>query len=113
MGPEIHEHRRGADANRVHSPFGLFVTALLQRSARPALRKFDPNDPDLAKRTVAHHFSQRTRSEQGVRFNEKWIYRNEDDGHVERLVFWNRYDLAGVFRVRPDGSAEPESLPEE
>ena len=31
---------------------------------------------------------------------------------VERVVLWNRYDLVGVFRLNPDGSAEPESLPE-
>ena len=54
----------------------------------------------------------RIRVEHGVRFNEKWIYRGEDGGSVERVVFWNRYDLAGAFRVRPDGTAEPEPLPE-
>ena len=31
---------------------------------------------------------------------------------VERVVLWHRYDLAGVFRVKPDGSAEAETLPE-
>jgi len=54
----------------------------------------------------------RTRSEHGVRFNEKWIYRGEDGESVERVVLWNRYDLAGAFRLRPDGTAEPEPLPE-
>ena len=52
----------------------------------------------------------RLREEQGVRWNEKWIYRGEDGRSVERIVLWNRYDLAGVFRVDPDGSAEPEKL---
>ena len=52
----------------------------------------------------------RTQLEHGVRWNEKWIYRGEDGGAIERVVLWNRYDLAGVFRVKPDGSAEPESL---
>jgi len=52
----------------------------------------------------------RTHVEHGVRWNEKWIYRGEDGRTVERVVLWNRYDLAGVFRVKPDGSAEPESL---
>jgi hypothetical protein len=52
----------------------------------------------------------RTHEEHGVRWNEKWIYR---DGHtVVRLVLWNRYDLAGVFAIAPDGSAKPELLPE-
>jgi hypothetical protein len=54
----------------------------------------------------------RTRTEHGVRFNEKWIYRGEDGKRVERVVLWNRYDLAGAFRLRPDGTAEPEPLPE-
>ena len=54
----------------------------------------------------------RLREEHGVRFNEKWIYRGEDGASVERIVLWNRYDLAGAFRLRPDGSASPEPLPE-
>ncbi len=53
----------------------------------------------------------RTREEYGVRFNEKWIYRGADGRSVERVVLWKRYDLVGVFRVEPDGRAEPESLP--
>jgi len=53
----------------------------------------------------------RMREEHGVRFNEKWIYRGEDGASDERIVLWNRYDLAGAFRLRPDGSAEPEPLP--
>ena len=52
----------------------------------------------------------RTRVEHGVRWNEKWIYRGEDGRSVERIVLWNRYDLAGVFRVHADGSVEPEKL---
>lgn len=51
----------------------------------------------------------RTHEEQGVRWNEKWIYR--DGREVVRIVLWNRYDFLGAFRVRPDGSAEPEPLP--
>ncbi len=53
----------------------------------------------------------RTHLEHGVRWNEKWIYRGEDGRGIERVVLWNRYDLAGVFRLAPDGSAEPEPLP--
>ena len=52
----------------------------------------------------------RTHEECGVRWNEKWIYRS--GGAIERVVLWNRYDFLGVFRVKPDGSAEPEPLPE-
>jgi hypothetical protein len=52
----------------------------------------------------------RTREEFGVTWNEKWIYRRDHD--VERVALWNRYDFLGVFRVLPDGSFEPEALPE-
>ena len=54
----------------------------------------------------------RTQIEHGVKWNEKWIYRAEDGKSVERVVLWNRYDLVGIFRVKPDGSAEAETLPE-
>jgi hypothetical protein len=55
----------------------------------------------------------RTQSEQGLRWNEKWIYRAEHGQEVERVVLWNRYDFLGVFRVQPDGSLEPELPPED
>ncbi len=51
--------------------------------------------------------------EHGALWNEKWIYLAHDPdrhGEVVRIVLWYRYDLAGVFRVKPDGSVEPESL---
>jgi hypothetical protein len=51
----------------------------------------------------------RTRDEYGASWNEKWIYRN--GLAIERVVLWHRYDLLGVFRVQPDGSAVPEPLP--
>ena len=54
----------------------------------------------------------RTHEEHGVEWNEKWVYRGEDGTSVERVVLWNRYDLVGVFRIRADGDAEPEPLPE-
>ena len=53
----------------------------------------------------------RTHLEHGVRWNEKWIYRGEHGRAIERVVLWNRYDLAGVFRIAANGSAEPEPLP--
>ncbi len=53
----------------------------------------------------------RSHDEHGVRWNEKWIYRGEDGESIERLVLWHRYDLVGVFRLLPDGSAEAEKLP--
>jgi len=54
----------------------------------------------------------RTRELAGRRYNEKWLYRSEDGQTLERVVLWLRYDLVGVFRFLPDGSAEPEKLPE-
>jgi len=53
----------------------------------------------------------RMREEYGVRWNEKWIYVGEDGRSVERVVLWNRYDLAGAFRLGPDGNAEPLPIP--
>jgi hypothetical protein len=50
----------------------------------------------------------RTQEELGVKWNEKWIYR---DGHeTVRVVLWNRYDFLGSFRTRRDGAAEREEL---
>lgn len=54
----------------------------------------------------------RLREEHGTKWNEKWIYRSEQGDEIERVVLWNRYDFQGVFRVKPDGSADPEPLPE-
>ena len=51
----------------------------------------------------------RKHDEYGVSWNEKWVYR--DGQQIERVVLWNRYDLLGVFRILPDGSAVPEPLP--
>ena len=53
----------------------------------------------------------RTHEEYGVRWNEKWVYFGEDGRTVDRVVLWNRYDLVGAFRLRPDGSAEPLPIP--
>jgi hypothetical protein len=50
----------------------------------------------------------RTHQECGVTWNEKWLYRDPEGGN-DRLVLWNRYDLLGVFTVKPDGNVEPES----
>jgi hypothetical protein len=46
-----------------------------------------------------------------VKWNEKWVYL-DDDEKVRQVVLWNRYDLVGAFRVKPDGSAEPLPIPE-
>ena len=52
----------------------------------------------------------RTRTDHGVAWNEKWVYRSQAGEGVERVVLWNRYDFLGAFRVAPDGSVEPEAL---
>lgn len=50
----------------------------------------------------------RTREENGVRWNEKWIYRL---GHgAERIVYWHRYDCRGVFRAGASGAVQREAL---
>jgi hypothetical protein len=54
----------------------------------------------------------RTTEEFGVKWNEKWVYRGEDQS-VRQVVLWLRYDLVGAFRLKPDGSAEPIPLPED
>jgi hypothetical protein len=48
----------------------------------------------------------RTREENGIRWNEKWIYYL--DHGVRRIVYWHRYDCLGVLRVEAAGSVAPE-----
>ena len=71
--------------------------ALWKRFGSPTEQLGSVNDP-------------RTHEECGVRWNEKWLYRDPEGEGSDRLVLWNRYDLLGVFTVKPDGSVEPESL---
>ncbi|MCP3985864.1 MAG: hypothetical protein GY723_15895 [bacterium] len=47
----------------------------------------------------------RTREEQGVRWNEKWIYRDPEHQGFDRVVLWLRSDLQGIWRVNHDGSS--------
>jgi hypothetical protein len=49
----------------------------------------------------------RTREENGVRYNEKWVYRLLDGSR--RIVYWHRYDFRGSVREAPDGSVSPEA----
>jgi len=40
----------------------------------------------------------RERVENGIRFNEKWIYkhpRRDPAGAAERIIYWRRYDYGG------------------
>lgn len=54
----------------------------------------------------------RTTEELGVKWNEKWIYRDPERKGFDRVVLWHRYDLLGVWRIEADGSAAPEALPD-
>ena len=50
----------------------------------------------------------RTREENGVRWNEKWIWLLP---HGERrIVYWHRYDFRGALLEQPDGSVRAEAL---
>ena len=54
----------------------------------------------------------RTSVDFGVKWNEMWRYKSPDGEDFDRVVLWNRYDLLGVWRLHPDGRAEPEKLPD-
>jgi hypothetical protein len=41
----------------------------------------------------------RTHEDFGQKWNEKWIYLDEDGSGVEKVVLWLRYDLVGAFRA--------------
>ena len=41
----------------------------------------------------------RTYEDFGRKWNEKWIYLDEDGSRVEKVVLWLRYDLVGAFRA--------------
>ena len=76
----------------------LSRAGLWQRYGAPTDQVGSVNDP-------------RTRTEYGVTWNEKWIYRGGNGRAVERVVLFLRYDPVGIFRIRPDAGAEPEWLP--
>ena len=52
----------------------------------------------------------RMHDEYGVRWNEKWVYPGAHGDGADRVVLWKRYDLVGVFKVRSDGSFEPDPV---
>jgi hypothetical protein len=58
----------------------------------------------------------RERAENGVTFNEKWVYRVPGHGTEaahDRIIYWLRYDFVASFVVEPDGRivrADPRTL---
>jgi hypothetical protein len=50
----------------------------------------------------------RTYEDFGHKWNEKWIYLDEDGESLEKVVLWLRYDLVGAF----DAKGEPIPIPE-
>ena len=56
-------------------------------------------------RTIGSLNEPREREENGVTFNEKWVYRLprvEPDDPRERIVYWHRYDFVASFIVGAD-----------
>ncbi len=41
----------------------------------------------------------RTHEDFGRKWNEKWVYLDEDGEKVEKVVLWLRYDLVGAFEA--------------
>jgi hypothetical protein len=82
----------------------------------------------IARNTVVRYFGQpdrtegsvnepREREEYGMRFNEKWMYRQpprDPADAAERIIYWHRYDYVGsVMRTTKDGEwVKDESLPQ-
>ena len=54
----------------------------------------------------------RIHEEHGVRWNEKWVYLAADGSRIERVVFWNRYDLVGAFEIALDGGVRALDVPD-
>lgn len=55
----------------------------------------------------------RYREEDGLKFNEMWVYKSPRDlspEWAERVLYWFRYDLVAAVRVGRDGRREREEL---
>lgn len=55
----------------------------------------------------------REMEENGVSFNEKWVYRNARAGALpsrERLIYWQRYDFVASFLADADGRCVREDV---
>lgn len=63
--------------------------------------------------TVGSVNEPREMTEHGLRFNERWIYRNPkgEPGHpLERVLYWHRYDFMGSYVRDRSGAVTPEDL---
>jgi len=63
--------------------------------------------------TVGSVNEPREMAEQGVRFNEKWVYRlgsRNPEQPTERVIYWLRYDLVACHLVFPNGKRVAEDL---
>jgi hypothetical protein len=81
----------GSDPGSDHS--ALSHTEACKRWGLPDESEGSVNDP-------------RTREENGVRYNEKWIYLLPEGDR--RIVYWHRYDCRGV-RVE-DTNGQPKEV---
>jgi hypothetical protein len=79
------------------APAGARITHALvrERFGEPDLWEGSVNDP-------------RTRDENGVRWNEKWVWLLPDG--ARRIVYWHRYDFRGALRESASGEVQEESL---
>jgi len=74
---------------------GIDHAAVRERFGLPTEQIGSVNDP-------------RTREENGVRWNEKWVWLLP---HGERrIVYWHRYDFRGAVVEEPDGTVRREKL---
>ena len=54
----------------------------------------------------------RTREDFGVKWNEMWVYRDPEGEGFDRVVLWNRYDLARrLARCAPTAAPSPSRCP--
>jgi hypothetical protein len=66
--------------------------------------------PDV---TIGSVNEPREREEHGLRFNEKWIYRNasKDPARpLQRHLYWERYDFVASLLVSADGQVTREDI---
>lgn len=83
------------------SPHAIDRDTAVRRFGQPAKTWGSVNEP-------------RYREEDGLKFNEMWVYKSPRDlapEWAERVLYWFRYDLVASVRVNRDGRREREELP--